>query len=64
MIGTNAKISDLEFAKRRGVGRLEELTRPVDPSLPVVEEIRAVGSFGSFMDRTDPVTREPRISRP
>ena len=48
VIGTNAKISDLEFAKEREVDRLEELTRPVDQSLLAVKEIRTVGSFGEF----------------
>ena len=37
-----------EFAKRRGVDRLEELTRPVDPSSSAVRESRAVGLFVEF----------------
>jgi len=36
-------ISDLEFAKRREVGQLKELTRPNDPPLPGVREMRTVG---------------------
>jgi len=48
VVGTNAKISDLEFAKRRAVDQLEQLTRPVGPSSPAVREVRTVGSFGEF----------------
>ena len=36
-------ISDLEFAKKRAVGQLEELTRPKDTSLSGVREMRTVG---------------------
>ena len=52
VVGTNAKISDLEFAKRRAVYQLKELTRPIDPSSPVVKEVRTVGSFAEFRGLT------------
>jgi len=48
VIGVEAKISDLEFAKRRATNQLEALTRPGDPSLHLARDVRAVGPFGKF----------------
>jgi len=50
VVGMEAKISDLGFAKRRAAHELEELTRPGDPSSPVAGEVRTVGPSGEFRE--------------
>ena len=42
VVGGKAKISDLEFAKRRAVEDLERLTRPTDSSTTAVRDPRTV----------------------
>jgi len=43
VVGTEAKISDLEFAERWAGNQLEELTRPKGASLPVAKCTPVVG---------------------
>jgi len=50
VVGMKAKISDLEFAKRRATHELKELTKPGDSSSPVAGEVRTVGPFGEFRE--------------
>jgi len=50
VVGTEARISDLEFAKQRATNQLEELTRPGNPSLHVARDIRTVRRFGEFCE--------------
>ena len=56
VVGTTAKISDFEFAKRREVYRLEELTKPpAGGSSHVAQDVRTVGlPSASFRSQTDP----------
>jgi len=50
VVEMEAKISDLEFAKRRAAHELEALTRPGDSSSPVAGEVRTVGPFCEFRE--------------
>jgi len=50
VVGMNARISDLEFAKKRAVGQLKELTRPGNPSISVERDVRTVNPFGEFRE--------------
>ena len=45
VFGENAKISDLEFAKRRVAADLDKLTKPKGASSVVARDIRTVGLF-------------------
>jgi len=45
-----AKISDLEFAKRRVADDLEKLTRPGDVSSAAKKDLRTVGLFGELYE--------------
>ncbi|KAF9646647.1 hypothetical protein BDM02DRAFT_3270848 [Thelephora ganbajun] len=66
VVDGKAKISDLEFAKRRAVSQLGELTRPRDPSLLGTRELRT-GTLlfiaveveeGDYLFRPDPPSKE------
>ena len=65
VVGDEAKISDLEFAKQRVAEQLKELTRPGDGSFATARNMRTVGlCFSNSQNRTDHTTREHRISQP